>query len=172
MSGNYIANERITQADAGIDHSPFLLETGLVPWTAMGGLYKIDTDGSYSIIGPNGAIFKHFILTELLTIAASATSTTTIQKPANSIILAVPVRVVVALPVTTNFTVGDAGSATRFSTAAVSKAINSTDPGTQAGAFYNSTAQGIVITPDSTPSNATGRVRVTIFGIQVTPPTS
>ena len=111
-------------------------------------------------------------LTELLTIAAAATSTTTIQKPANSIILAVPVRVTTAVTCTATFTVGDAGSATRFSTAAVSKAANTTDKGTAAGAYYNATAEGIVITPDTVPSDATGRVRVTIYYIELTPPTS
>lgn len=111
-------------------------------------------------------------LTELLTIAAAATSTTTIQKPANSIVLAVSVRVTTAVTCTSTFTVGDSTSAARFSTAAVSKAINSTDKGTKAGAYYNATAEGIVITPDTTPSDATGRVRVTIHYIEVTPPTS
>lgn len=111
-------------------------------------------------------------LSELLTIAASATSTTTIQKPANSIILGVDVRVTTAVTCTSTFTVGDSGSAARFSTAAVSKAVNSTDPGTKAGAYYNATAEGIIITPDTTPSDATGRVRVTIHYILITPSTS
>lgn len=92
--------------------------------------------------------------------------------PSNSIVLAVPVRVTTAITTTTNFTVGDAGSADRFSTAAVLKAAGSTNPGTKAGAYYNATAGGIVITPDTTPSDATGRVRVTIFYIEVTPPTA
>lgn len=120
----------------------------------------------------NGQACEIKTLTELLTIAAAATSTTTIQMPANSIILAVPVRVTTAVTCTSTFTVGDAGSATRFSTAAVSKAVNSTDKGTAAGAYYNATARGIVITPDTTPSDATGRVRVTIYYIECTPPTS
>ncbi len=122
--------------------------------------------------GANGKSLGIKMLTELTTIAAAATTTTTIQKPANSIILGVSVRNTVALPITSTYTVGDSGSAARFSTAAVSKAVNSTDPGTKAGAYYNATAEGIIITPDTTPSDATGRVRVTIHYIDVTPPTS
>ncbi len=111
-------------------------------------------------------------LTELTTIAASPTTTTTIQMPANSVVLSVAVRVTVAIPTATTFTVGDAGSATRFSTAAVSVNVNSTDPGTKAGAYYNASAAGILITPNGTPANANGRVRVVIYYYTVTPPTS
>jgi hypothetical protein len=169
MSGNYIAGTRQRVTDTAIDDTPFLQETGAIARTWFGGTFGID--GSLANL-VNGQALTVKAKTELLTIAAAATSTTTITKPANSIILAVPVRVTVALPVTTNFTVGDSGSATRFSTAAVAKAINSTDPGTKAGAYYNATAEGIVITPDSTPSDTTGRVRVTIYYLEVTPPTS
>lgn len=111
-------------------------------------------------------------LTELTTIAAAATTDTTIQMPANSVVLGVSVRVTVAIPTATNFTVGDSGSAARFSTAAVSVAANSTDPGTKAGAYYNATALSVRITPDGTPAANTGRVRVTIYYYSVTPPTS
>ena len=127
---------------------------------------------SLNVRGVNGQVLSVKYLTELLTIAAAATSTTTIQKPAHSIVLAVSVRVTTAVTCTSTFTVGDSTSAARFSTAAVSKAANSTDRGTKAGAYYNATAEGIVITPDTTPSDATGRVRVTIYYIECTPPTS
>jgi hypothetical protein len=120
----------------------------------------------------NGQYAAVLSLTELTTIAAAATTDTTIQMPANAIILAVSVRVTTAIPTATNFTVGDSGSATRFSTAAVSSALNSTDPGTKAGAYYNASATSVRITPDATPGANTGRVRVTIHYILVTPPTS
>lgn len=169
MSGNYISHIRTRVSDTAIDDTPFLNETGAVGRTWFGG--SIAFDKSLADLA-NGQVFAVKALTELTTIAAAATTTTTIQLPANAIILAVPVRVTVALPVTTNFTVGDAGSAARYSTTAVLKAAGSTDVGTKAGAFYNSTARGVLITPDSTPSDATGRVRVTIIYIEVTPPTS
>lgn len=110
--------------------------------------------------------------TELTTIAAAATTTTTIQIPAGAIVLAVNVRVTVAIPTATTFTVTGNTSGTTFNTAAVSTAANSTDAGTAAGAFYNGTAQTIRITPNSTPANNNGRVRVTIHYLLSTPPIS
>jgi hypothetical protein len=54
----------------------------------------------------------------------------------------------------------------------VSVAANSTDAGTANCPFLNTTAQTIRITPNGTPAANTGRVRVTIFYILVTPPGS
>jgi hypothetical protein len=120
----------------------------------------------------NGQYLAAKSLTELTTIAASATTDTTIQMPAKSIILGVSVRVTTAIPTAANFSVGDSGSAARFSTAAVSSSANSTDEGTKAGAYYNSTATSVRITPDLTPGANTGRVRVTIHYLEMTPPVS
>jgi hypothetical protein len=122
-------------------------------------------------IGANGQAIGIRALTELTTIAAAATTTTTIQAPAGAIVLAVNVRVTVAIPTATTFTVTGNTSGT-FSTAAVSTAANSTDQGTAAGAFYNASAQTIKFTPNATPAANTGRVRVTIFYLLSTPPTS
>jgi len=126
-----------------------------------------------SITGANGQAFGTLqSLTELTTIAAAATTDTAIQMPANSVVLAVSVRVTVVIPTAATFTVGDSGSAARFSTAAVSVAANSTDPGTKAGAYYNAGALSVRITPNLTPGANSGRVRVTIYYYTVTPPTS
>jgi hypothetical protein len=123
--------------------------------------------------GSNGQSLNVRSLTELTTVAAAATTTTTIQMPANSIILSVSVRVTTVIPTATSFSVGDAGSATRFSTANVAVAANTTDVGTKAAAYYNATAAGIVLTMNGgTPAANTGRVRVTIAYIDVTPPSS
>lgn len=111
-------------------------------------------------------------LTELLAIAAAATSTTTIQIPAGAIVVSVNVRVTTAVTCTSTFTVGDGSTVDKFNTAAVSKALNSTDKGTKAGAVYYAAATSIVITPDTVPSDATGRVRVTIAYLEATAPTS
>lgn len=120
----------------------------------------------------NGQAIAVQSLTELTTIAAAASTDTTIQKPAGAIILAVTVRVTTVIPTATTFTVGDAGNAARFSTAAVSTAAGSTDKGTAAGAYYNATAGAIRITPNASPANNSGRVRVTIHYISLTAPTS
>lgn len=126
-----------------------------------------------TVTGSNGQVFSNIkSLTELTTIAAAATTDTTIQMPANAVILGVSVRVTTIIPTAATFTVGDSGSAARFSTAAVTVAANSTDPGTKAGAYYNASALSIRITPNSTPGANTGRVRVTIYFYTVTPATS
>lgn len=122
-------------------------------------------------IGANGQAIGIRALTELTTIAAAVTTTTTIQIPAGAIVLAVNVRVTVAIPTATTFTVTGNTTGT-FHTAAVSTALNTTDAGTAAGAFYSATTQAIKFTPNSTPATNVGRVRVTIFYLLSTPPTS
>ncbi len=146
--------------------------------TVDGKILFINTDNTSQISldngsAGNGQIFKAVnTLTELTTIAAAATTDTTIQMPANSVVLAVSVRVTTVIPTAATFTVGDSGSATRFSTAAVSAAATSTDPGTKAGAYYNASALSIRITPNAQPADNSGRVRTTIYYYSVTPPTS
>jgi hypothetical protein len=125
-----------------------------------------------SISGGNGQIIAIKSLTELTTIAASAYTDTTIQLPSAATILAVSVRVTAAITCTSTFTVGDSGNASRYSTGAVSKAAGSTNTGNKAGAYYNDNTLSVRITPDTTPTDNTGRVRVTIHYIQITPPTS
>ncbi len=123
-------------------------------------------------VGTNGQALNHSVKTELLTIAAAATTDTTIQIPAGAIVFAVSVRVTTAIPTAATFTVTGATSGAFNTGTNVSTAANTTDPGTKAGAFYNATAQAIRITPDLTPGANTGRVRVTIHYITCTPPTS
>jgi hypothetical protein len=125
-----------------------------------------------SVTAANGQLFQVKSLTELTTIAAAATTTTAIQIPAGAIVVGVSVRVVTVIPTAATFTVGDSGSAARYNTAAVNVAAGSTDAGTKAGAYYNASAVGILITPNLTPGAATGQVRTTIHYILVTPPTS
>lgn len=127
---------------------------------------------SVNTASAGGHLINFTSLTELLTIAAAATSTTTIQIPAAAILLAVVVRVTVVIPTAATFTVIGNTSTTVYNTAAVSTAANTTDPGTAAGAVYNAAAQTIRITPNLTPANNTGRVRVGIFYMTATPPTS
>lgn len=109
-------------------------------------------------------------LSELTTIAASATTVTVIQIPANVIVLAIPVRVITVIPTATTFTVTGNTSSTVFNTAAVAVAATTTNPGTAAGAFFNSTAQTIRFTPSSTPGAGTGQVRVSVFYMTCNPP--
>jgi hypothetical protein len=127
---------------------------------------------SYFGNAANGQSISIKTKTELTTIAAAASTDTTITMPAGSIVMGVSVRVTTAIPTAATFTVGDSGSAARFSTAAVGTAANSTDVGTKAGAYYNASALAVRITPNLTPASNTGRVRVSIHYIEVIPPTS
>jgi hypothetical protein len=61
---------------------------------------------------------------------------------------------------------------TTCNTVAVPVAATTTNVGTAGGHFYNSTAQGVVITPNLQPGDNTGRVRVTVVYMVITPPTS
>lgn len=128
-------------------------------------------DLSQKVVG-NGQALTFASQTELLTIAASATSDTTFNLPAGAVIFAVSVRVTVVIPTASTFTVTGTTSGTTFSTAAVSTAANTTDKGTAAGAYYNASAQHVRITPNLTPAANTGRVRVTAHYYSITAPTS
>lgn len=122
--------------------------------------------------GENGQFARIISVTELTTIAAAATTDTAIQIPANAKVLAVSVRVTTVIPTAATFDVGIAGATTRFGTG-LSTAANTTNPGTNDdGARYYAAATSVRITPNATPAANTGRVRVTIHYIDVTPPTS
>lgn len=126
---------------------------------------------SFDLNGASGEVLQIKQLSELVTIAAAASSETVMDIPAGVIVLAVPVRVTTVIPTATTFDVGSGADADRFA-ASVAVAANTTSPGTLAGAYYNATATPVTITPSVAPAAATGRVRVTIFYIEVTPPTS
>ncbi len=122
--------------------------------------------------GANGQSVALKSLTELLTIAAAATSDTTFQIPAGCIVYAVTVRNTVAIPTAATYTVTGATTGTVFSTAAVAVAVNTTNKGINSYGYHNVTAQNVRITPNLTPGANTGRVRVTLHYLEVTPPTS
>lgn len=120
----------------------------------------------------NGQNLTFRTQTELLTIAAAATTDSFITLNTNAVILAVSVRVTTAIPTAATFTVTGATTGTTFSTAAVAVAAGSTNVGTASCPYKNDTAQLVRITPNLTPANNTGRVRVTIHYYDVTPATS
>lgn len=133
-------------------------------WTNVVG--RIVTQG-----GANGqaAAWKH--LSEELTIAAAASSTTAIEIPAGAIAAAVSVRVTTVIPDAATFDVGVGGATTRYATG-ISVAANTTDKGTLDGLRYYAAGTPIVITPNTPPLSNTGRVRVSIHYLEVTAPTS
>lgn len=164
--------------DNGFNGTP---DTGLYRNAAGGTETNTGTAGTYGYhvakefrfaapTSANGQYISALSLTELTTIAAAATTDTTIQMPAGAIILAVSVRNTVAVTCTSTYSVGDSGNSTRFASG-VSKAVNTTNGGAVTP-YLNASALSVRITPDTTPSDATGRVRVTIHYFLPTPPTS
>ena len=101
------------------------------------------------------------VLTELLTIAAAATTDTAILIPANTWVNQVEVTVTVVIPTAATFIYGIAGATSRYGTG-ISVAANTYSPGTIDGRRYYAAATAIRITPNATPANNSGRVRVTI----------
>ncbi len=116
----------------------------------------------------NGSEFALKWKSELTTIAASATTDTTITIPADSIVCAVSVRVTVVIPTAATFDIGVAGATTRYG-AGISTAATTTSTGTLDACRYYSAATAIRITPNLTPADNTGRVRVSIHYLELTP---
>lgn len=167
-SGSMTATEWVVPSDLRITRQSGVL--GMI--VGSDGVWYAASELTQRSATANGQGITMKALTELTTIAAAATTDTTIQMPANAIVVAVSVRVTVLIPTAATFTVGDSGSAARFSTAAVAVAAGTTDVGTKAGAYYNASALSVRITPNLTPASNTGRVRVTIHYYLVTPPTT
>lgn len=170
-NGTQVSDQGITGGDPYFQ----IFGTGARLYFSGDTIWQRTAAGSLSITDNANGKTLNFpqVLTELTTIAAAATTDTTIQMPANAVVLGVSVRVTTVIPDATSFSVGDSGSATRFSTANVSTAANSTDPGTKAGAYYNASALSVRLTMNGgTPATNTGRVRVTIYYYSITPPTS
>lgn len=126
---------------------------------------------AYSLYGGNEQTAVIQQASELLTVAAAATSDTTLEVPAGCLILGVSARVTVAVTCTSTFDVGTSGTANLF-LAAVSKAANTTAAKAPATYVVTSAATKLRVTPDTTPSDATGRVRLTVTYISLTAPTS
>lgn len=124
--------------------------------------------------GNNGQLLGLKTLSELVTLVSGhATDATSMQLPANAIIMGVSVRVTAAPATTATFTVTGTSSATAFQTGAnVSTVVNTTDVGTKSCPYLNTAAQTITLTYNAAPTDSLGRVRVTIHYFDITPPTS
>lgn len=128
--------------------------------------------------GMNNGYWERGSASELLTIAAAATTDTTGNLlPANAIIEAVNVRVTTVIPTAATFTVGDATIAARFATG-VAVAAGTTAVGlthvdqTGTSGPKQTAAAKVRITPNLVPGAATGVVRITVFYRSFVAPTS
>ena len=154
---------------AGSSASEFLINGVSASGTPV---FRVFGNGQLQMAGPaNGQLVDVQTLTELTTIAAAATTDTSIQIPAGALVFAVSVRVTTAIPTAATFDVGISGATTRYGSG-LSVAANTTNAGTNDGVRYYAAATAIRITPNLSPGANTGRVRVTIHFLTVTPPTS
>lgn len=136
-------------------------------------LKNANTAQEFRVYAGNGSYVSPIkSVNESLTIAASATTDSATTVPAGSVVIACGVRVLTAIPTAANFTMTMATGGTTLSTAAVSSAANTTDKGTAGGVFYQSAASKVRITPNATPANTTGSVRLCIYYYDVVAPTS
>jgi hypothetical protein len=109
---------------------------------------------------------------EVVVIAAAATSVSVAAIPAGATVHAVSCRVTTAIPTATVFDVGlNAGDADAFCND-VTVAINSTGAGNLTCPLYVAASTLVLITPDGTPANNAGRVRLILDYSVFTPPTS
>lgn len=142
------------------------------------GAVNVGSTSDVTLTGGNGQIWTYGTVTELTTVSTSATTDTTANLlPATSVIEAVTVRVITAIPTAATFSLGDATVAGRFVTG-VAVAQNTTAVGTvqfdstgTAGPRQTAAAK-LRITPSSTPATPTGQLRITVYYKSFTPPTS
>ena len=107
---------------------------------------------------------------EVTTVAADVSTDTGIDIPAKCIVFGVSVRVTTAIPTATTFSVGVAGDTDRYGSG-ISTAIDTTNPGVSNVYSYHEAAEKVVITPNSTPGTADGRLRLDVWLLDITPPT-
>lgn len=136
------------------------------------------TDGSLlsSIVtGANGEKYTITTISELVTIAAAATSVSSSNLiPANAMILGVVARVTVVIPTAATFDVKiTTDNVTLFDAVLVAAGTTADMYSDQNLApFFAPTARTITITPNLTPAANTGRLRITTTYAQLTAPTS
>lgn len=139
--------------------------------TEVRGFVDLNGDLGFSMLD-NGQQATIETVTELTTILAAATTDTAIQIPAGALVFAVSVRVTTVIPTSTDFDVGVAGAVNRYGDA-LAVAAGTTFEGTTDAFRYYVGATSIRLTMNGgNPAAATGRVRVTIHFIRITPPTS
>lgn len=139
-----------------------------------------DTDQFWRHYGTNSGYWERGVNSELLTIAAAATTDTTGNLlPADAIIESVAIRVTTVIPTAATFTVGDATTAARFATG-VSAAATTTAIGllhrhpdvAAAAGPVQTTAAKVRITPNASPAAATGVVRIQVYFSRWVAPTT
>jgi hypothetical protein len=139
-----------------------------------------NNDQRNRLYATNGGYWEHGTASELLTIAAAATTDTTANLlPVDAVIESVTVRVTTLIPTAVTFTVGDATTAARFATGvavaagttAVGLLHRNPDVAAAAGPVQSAAAK-VRITPNAQPAAATGVVRIQVFYSKWVAPTT
>ena len=107
---------------------------------------------------------------DLTVLAAATTDSTAAIIPSGCIVQAVSSYITQSIPGTKTISIGVVGATTRYGTSLLATQ-NSSWRGTEAGGVFYGADTPIRLTPNATPTSATGRVRLTIHYIEVTPPT-
>ena len=112
-------------------------------------------------------------ISEELTLSTVGLTTDTVANllPANSFILGVLARVTVAITTTTNWALGDSGAAARYLAATTAMTLGTTKVGGAAGYFFQAAAAKLRVTCTVANPGA-GKIRLTVFYLELIPPTS
>lgn len=175
LSGTGSANGLLI--GTGADNTPIVFGTNSTERGRWNG------DGSFQYTGNNGSLWKFTQYTELLTLSTSGTTTdtTAFLLPSNALILAVQHRITTTISGggVTTYKVGDSTVADRFQLAdanltAVNGAVGLQQWQGSVAADNKGPVQfgsaKVRITTDATPTQ--GAIRITVFAIEFTPPTS
>ena len=123
--------------------------------------------------GVNGQKIEWKEATEVMTIAAAATTASTLEIPAGAIVMGVTCRVTTVIPTLTSFDLGLNGGDDDAFVSAASPAAGTTDKGNLTCPLLVASATKVLFTVNgSNPANNTGRLRISVFYIDITAPTS
>ena len=151
----------------------------LTEWQASDGAVVADltAGGAFKVGTANSAYCRLQSISEEITIDAAATSVSaTNLLPADSFIVGIVGRVTTVIPTAATFDVGATGvSANGVAddiAVAAGTQFNSLAHATQLAPFAQNAANTLTITPNLTPGDNTGRLRVTVFYYDLTAPGS
>ena len=123
--------------------------------------------------GSNGQLIATRQLTELHTLAAAATSDTTIQFPADSLAIGVGIRVTTEITGCATLDVGIAGATTRYGTGiALTAGTTNVSPGTTNPSIYSAATPVRFSAVGGGGAFTAGVVRINLYYIDMVAPTS
>lgn len=165
-NGDYVEDSEFTPAASGQTVAKTVYNA--VPILASAATIQ----GAFGTFGSNMILSQAACETSFGITTLSGASTNTGQNclPANAIILGVSYRITTTITTAVSFTIGDAGSATRYCNTQSTLTAGTTGTCTAAGYFLNTSAAPVKITPSTTPG--AGAMRLVVQYLTWTAPTS